>query len=177
MSRSVLLTSPSWNASATRMPRATITLTQSLIRRRYGSSSAGPKVRPRQSPRCSQRCFSAAGAASSFAWTATRGVFHFRRALVGQRKQRGVGDQLDVQVIRYGVGELREPPHRLLAVAGGRVRRVHVELRDDLVPEHLEHLEDLVVEHSLAGQAEHDLVATDVLVAHDLLAHLVGRPA
>ena len=66
---------------------------------------------------------------------------------------------------------------RRLAVAGGGVHRVLVELGDHLVAEDLEHLEDLVVLDALAGQPEHHLVAADVLVAHDLLAHLFGRAA
>ena len=49
-----------------------------------------------------------------------------------------------------------------LAVAGGRVLRVLVELGDDLVPEQLEHLEDLVVMQALDGQAEHELIHPDV---------------
>ena len=59
------------------------------------------------------------------------------------------------------------------AVAVGGVHRVGVVLGDDLVAEHLEQLEDLVVVQVLR-QAEDELVAADRLVGLELLGHLFG---
>ena len=70
--------------------------------------------------------------------------------------------------------ELGEPALGLFARAGDRVHRIGVELGDDVFPEHLDHLDDLIVGEALIGSAERDLVTADVLVRLHLLAHLFG---
>ena len=59
----------------------------------------------------------------------------------------------------------------------GGVGAVGVVLGDHLLPENLDHLEDLLMGHALDGQAEDHLVAPHLLIAGHLLAHLLGGPA
>src|SRR4051794_15751875 len=84
-----------------------------------------------------------------------------------QRQERR--DRQDLYVdLGHGLSEGGERRLGLLAIARRRVHAVLVVLGDDLVAKQLEHLEDLLVGHALAGKSEHQLVAAHVLVRGDL---------
>ena len=54
---------------------------------------------------------------------------------------------------------------------------IFVELGDDVLAEYFDHLHGLVVGVALVGGTEAHLIASNVLVGHDLFAYFFGVPA